>query len=147
MSKASKIINIFIFVFAIVVVVFGVLLFQKREQITQARSDIAATVEKVSRLIDPSAVIPADDLKISKTPAEVKEAMVKLESAAEAANEAGDGFLPETATMAEIYAGQGHYEQAIKIYRDKLERDPSDEHASRRIAELEALLNRNNPQE
>ena len=81
MSKASKIINIFIFVFAIVVVVFGVLLFQKREQITQARSDIAATVEKVSRLIDSSAVIPADDLKISKTPAEVKEAMVKLESA------------------------------------------------------------------
>ena len=74
----------------------------------------------------------------------------KLESAAEAANgpsdDAGDGFLPETATMAEIYAGQGHYEQAIKIYRDKLERDPSDEHASRRIAELEALLNRNNPQ-
>ena len=41
MSKASKVINIFIFVFAIVVVVFGVLLFQKREQITQARSDIA----------------------------------------------------------------------------------------------------------
>ena len=81
MSKASKIINIFIFVFAIVVVVFGVLLFQKREQITQARSDIAATVEKVSRKIDSSAAIPADDLKISKTPAEVKEAMVKLESA------------------------------------------------------------------
>ena len=81
MSKASKIINIFIFVFAIVVVVFGVLLFQKREQITQARSDIADTVEKVSRQIDSSAVIPADDLKISKTPAEVKEAMVKLESA------------------------------------------------------------------
>ena len=75
----------------------------------------------------------------------------KLESAAEAANGpsdgSGDGFLPETATMAEIYAGQGHYEQAIKIYRDKLERDPSDEHASRRVAELEALLNRNNPQE
>ncbi len=81
MSKASKVINIFIFVFAIVVVVFGVLLFQKREQITQARSDIADTVEKVSRKIDPSAVISADDLKISKTPTEVKEAMVKLESA------------------------------------------------------------------
>ena len=81
MSKASKVINIFIFVFAIVVVVFGVLLFQKREQITQARSDIAATVENVSRQIDPSATIPADDLKINKTPAEVKEAMVKLDSA------------------------------------------------------------------
>jgi len=81
MSKASKVINIFIFVFAIVVVVFGVLLFQKREQITQARSDIAATVEKVSRLIDSSATIPADDLKINKTPAEVNEAMVKLEAA------------------------------------------------------------------
>ena len=81
MSKASKIINIFIFVFAIVVVVFGVLLFQKREQITQARSDIASTVQNVSRLIDSSAVIPADDLKISKTPAEVNEAMVKLDAA------------------------------------------------------------------
>ena len=73
MSKASKIINIFIFLFAIVVVVFGVLLFQKREQITQARSDIASTVEKISRQIDSSATIPADDLKISKTPAEVNE--------------------------------------------------------------------------
>jgi len=81
MSKASKVINIFIFVFAIVVVVFGVLLFQKREQITQARTDIATTVEKVSRLIDSSATIQSDDLKISKTPAEVREAMVKLESA------------------------------------------------------------------
>lgn len=81
MSKASKIINIFIFVFAIVVVVFGVLLFQKREQITQARSDIAKTVEKVTRIINSSAVVPADDLKISKTPAEVRESMVKLESA------------------------------------------------------------------
>lgn len=81
MSKASKVINIFIFVFAIVVVVFGVLLFQKREQITQARSDIAETVEKVSRQIDSSAAISSDDLKISKTPAEVREAMVKLESA------------------------------------------------------------------
>lgn len=81
MSKASKIINIFIFLFAIVVVVFGVLLFQKREQLTQARSDIAATVEKVSRQIDASATIPADDLKINKTPAEVNEAMVKLEAA------------------------------------------------------------------
>ena len=80
MSKASKIINIFIFVFAIVVVVFGVLLFQKREQITQSRADIAATVEKISRQIDSSAMIPSDDLKISKTPAEVKEAMVKLEA-------------------------------------------------------------------
>lgn len=80
MSKASKVINIFIFVFAIVVVVFGVLLFQKREQITQARADIARTVEKVSRLIDPAATIPADDLKISKTPAEVNEAMVKLDA-------------------------------------------------------------------
>ena len=53
-----------------------------------------------------------------------------------------DGFLPETGTMAEIYAGQGHYEQAIRIYRDKLERDPSDERAAKRIAELEELLRR-----
>jgi len=81
MSKASKIINIFILIVAIVAVVFGTLLFQKRAQLTQARSDIASTVENVSRKIDPSAVIRQDELKINKTPAEVKEAMVKLESA------------------------------------------------------------------
>ena len=81
MSKASKIINIFILIVAIVAVVFGTLLFQKRAQLTQARSDIANTVEKVSRQIDPSATIRSDELKINKTPAEVKEAMVKLESA------------------------------------------------------------------
>ena len=62
--------------------------------------------------------------------------------AASADGASDDGFLPETGTMAEIYAGQGHYEQAIRIYRDKLERDPSDERAAKRIAELEELLRR-----
>lgn len=81
MSKASKVINIFIFVFAIVVVVFGVLLFQKREQITQARARIAKAVEKVSQQIDSSATIHADSLSIDKHPNDVNEAMVKLESA------------------------------------------------------------------
>ena len=81
MSKASKIINIFILIVAIVAVVFGTLLFQKRAQLTEARSDIASTVEKATRNIDPSAVVSADDLKINKTPAEVREAMVKLDSA------------------------------------------------------------------
>jgi len=80
MSKASKVINIFIFVFAIVVVVFGVLLFQKREQITQSRKRIAEAVEKVTRLIDPSATIPASNLSIDKHPNDINEAMVKLES-------------------------------------------------------------------
>ena len=79
MSKASKIINIFIFVFAIVVVVFGVLLFQKREEITQARARIAEAVEKVTRLIDPSAVVRADELSIDKHPNDVSDAMSKLE--------------------------------------------------------------------
>ena len=81
MSKASKVINIFIFVFAIVVVVFGVLLFQKREQLTQARARIASAVEKVTRQIDSSATISADSLSIDKHPNDVNEAMVKLESA------------------------------------------------------------------
>lgn len=81
MSKASKVINIFIFVFAIVVVVFGVLLFQKREQITQARTRIANAVQKVTQLIDPSATIPASSLTIDKHPNDVNEAMVKMESA------------------------------------------------------------------
>ena len=80
MSKASKVINIFIFLFAVVVVVFGVLLFQKREDITQARTDTAATLEKVSRQINDSKnMVSSANLMIEKTSAEVKTELDKLE--------------------------------------------------------------------
>lgn len=79
MSKASKIINIFIFVFAIVVVVFGVFLFQKREQITQSRKRIAEAVEKVTQQIDRNAVVRSDELTIDKKTDDVDAAMRKLE--------------------------------------------------------------------
>jgi len=81
MSKASKVINIFIFLFAIVVVAFGVLLFQKREDITQARTDTAATLEKVSRQINDSKnLVSSANLMIEKTAAEVKTELGKLEN-------------------------------------------------------------------
>ena len=81
MSKASKVINIFIFLFAIVVVAFGVLLFQKREDIKQARTDIAATLETVSKQLDSKYAISASNLTIDKTPAEIKPELDKLRAA------------------------------------------------------------------
>ena len=97
MSKASKVINIFIFLFAIVVVAFGVLLFQKREDITQARTDTANTVQNVSTTLDPKAVIPAGNLMIEKTSVEVKTELVKLEELAKK-------IVKQRDTVAESYA-------------------------------------------
>lgn len=79
MSKASKIINIFILIFAVAAVTLGTLLFMKREEITLSRKYIADTVEKISSQIGVNR-IPASDLHISKKPGDVKEAMVKLET-------------------------------------------------------------------
>lgn len=80
MSKASKIINIFILVFAAAATALGVLLFQKREDNRLAREYVGDAVEKVTQQIDPAARVQSDELKINKTAAEVKEAMIKLES-------------------------------------------------------------------
>jgi len=120
MSKASKIINIFIFVFAIVVVVFGVLLFQKREEITQARQRIADAVEKVTRLIDPSAVVRADELSIDKHPNDVNEAMVKLESAADKIvkqrNAIAENLVDVTNTVLEkAFYGEGDEPYIVEV--------------------------------
>ncbi len=80
MSKASKILNIFILLFSICAVVFSTLLFMKREEITQSRRFVASTVEKITKQMGVNSV-RADDLKINKKPSDVKEAMTKLEVA------------------------------------------------------------------
>ncbi len=42
----------------------------------------------------------------------------------------------ETPTMAEIYAGQGHFDQALAVYRKIIERHPDDTQHRERIEEL-----------
>jgi hypothetical protein len=42
----------------------------------------------------------------------------------------------ETATMAEIYASQGHFDQALAVYRRIVERQPQDTQYRDRIEEL-----------
>ena len=84
MSKASKIINIFILIVAIVAVVFGTLLFQKRAQLTQARSDIANTVVIIYQVpfdndISATSIFGFCIHAVNKTPATKRSAM-KLKS-------------------------------------------------------------------
>jgi len=47
----------------------------------------------------------------------------------------------DTMTFAEICAGQGYYNKALKIYYDLLEKDPQNEDLKRRIEELNKRLN------
>ena len=42
-----------------------------------------------------------------------------------------------TATMAKIYAAQGHYDKAAMIYRDLLEKDPGRHDLAQALAEVE----------
>jgi tetratricopeptide (TPR) repeat protein len=48
----------------------------------------------------------------------------------------------DTLTFAEICAGQGYYNKALKIYHDLLEMDPQNENLKRRIEELNKRLNK-----
>ncbi len=49
----------------------------------------------------------------------------------------------DTMTFAEICAGQGYYNKALKIYYDLLEKDPQNMDLKRRIEELNKRLNKN----
>lgn len=66
----------------------------------------------------------------------------------EAAAAAGDVPLPadglpaptlSSSTLAELYFNQGFLEKAVEVYRQLLEREPSNERARARLTELEAL--------
>lgn len=46
-----------------------------------------------------------------------------------------------TATMARIYAGQGHFEKAARIYRNLLDRSPDRDDLKASLNEVEAKLN------
>jgi tetratricopeptide (TPR) repeat protein len=50
----------------------------------------------------------------------------------------GFGRRIATATLAEIYAGQGMFDRAIDIYQRLLERDPGNEVIRSRLAALES---------
>jgi pentatricopeptide repeat protein len=45
-----------------------------------------------------------------------------------------------TATMAKVYAKQGHYEKAIEIYRFLLGKEPDQQELAEALAELEAKV-------
>jgi thioredoxin-like negative regulator of GroEL len=47
----------------------------------------------------------------------------------------------ETATMAELYASQGHFDRAVAVYRNLLARNPNETQYRDRIEELEMLAN------
>lgn len=56
------------------------------------------------------------------------------------------GDLPpgmQTATIADLYAAQGHYDQALEIYRELSLHDPGNQVLLTKIAELEKLLPEN----
>jgi tetratricopeptide (TPR) repeat protein len=46
-----------------------------------------------------------------------------------------------TMTLAGIYAAQGYYNKALRIYHDVLEREPANMEAKEMVAKLEALMN------
>jgi pentatricopeptide repeat protein len=45
-----------------------------------------------------------------------------------------------TATMAEVYARQGHFEKAVEIYRYLLEREPNRKDIIEALAEIEEKI-------
>ena len=47
-----------------------------------------------------------------------------------------------SATLAELYFNQGFTDKAIEVYRQLLQREPGNERARTRLAELEALERR-----
>jgi tetratricopeptide (TPR) repeat protein len=68
---------------------------------------------------------------------EIHEPVVK-----EAAELPEEAPVPEiaTPTLAEVYAGQGDLEEAIRMYGKVLARNPQDEKSRQRMEELEAML-------
>ncbi|NIN70535.1 MAG: tetratricopeptide repeat protein [Gemmatimonadetes bacterium] len=61
-----------------------------------------------------------------------------VEAELEGAGPAVEGMLTET--MAELYADQGLYEDALGVYRELAKKQPADERLKARIAELEQQL-------
>jgi len=51
----------------------------------------------------------------------------------------------ETASLAEVYAQQGHVSHALEIYRRMQKRDASDQQLAQRISELECRLRSRRP--
>ena len=97
-----------------------------------------------------------DDLKLEEAPApENTPAEVKKETALDNSvdssfdhifgKDSDDALLEDpttsTRTLAEIYFGQGVYDEAIKIYKDLLRKNPEDAALKDRLAEIEKIRN------
>ncbi|MDY6285049.1 MAG: tetratricopeptide repeat protein, partial [Fibrobacter sp.] len=97
-----------------------------------------------------------DDLKLEEapapenTPAEVKKETT-LDNSVDSSfdhifgKDSDDALLEDpttsTRTLAEIYFGQGVYDEAIKIYKDLLRKNPEDAALKDRLAEIEKIRN------
>ena len=97
-----------------------------------------------------------DDLKLEEAPAPEKTpAGVKKETTLDNSvdssfdhifgKDSDDALLEDpttsTRTLAEIYFGQGVYDEAIKIYKDLLRKNPEDAALKDRLAEIEKIRN------
>ena len=97
-----------------------------------------------------------DDLKLEEAPApENTSAEVKKETTLDNSvdssfdhifgKDSDDALLEDpttsTRTLAEIYFGQGVYDEAIKIYKDLLRKNPEDAALKDRLAEIEKIRN------
>lgn len=120
----------------------------------EALPEIGASEEPVQQPEDvppPTGSIPLDDvLEMPSEPTALgeregsgfpSEALGSASPSSEVGS-AGSGSLEEdfaTATLASLYMRQGHYEEAVKIYKKLLERHPSDTES---LHGLEAALSR-----
>lgn len=82
-------------------------------------------------------VDPEPVMVIPQAPAPEPTSGFPQPAGAEAPPQSGSGEL-ETATMAELYANQGHFAEAVAVYRRIMEREPRQEYLDR-IEELELM--------
>ena len=98
--------------------------------------DLTRAIDQLEGLetfsIDEVAAVSASD--VSTDEVAIEEASTEEASAADAP----DTFVTET--MADLYTQQGHFESAMEIYAQLLERSPDDEELRRRASEVERQL-------
>ncbi len=77
---------------------------------------------------------PVSDTPMPQFPESSPEPAAVVENPAE---EASAGVT--TATLAELYASQGHLEQALEVYRELMANEPDDQKIRQRFEELQML--------
>ena len=92
----------------------------------------------------------ADDVLNLDEPASAQELNKSVTNSFDSLFGSDSDDLPEdpttsTRTLAEIYFEQGVYDEAEKIYRDLIRKEPEDESLRSRLAEIEKIRNEKNP--